>query len=900
MESTAQNRTIAEQEVKPPYATGVGRRQMLGRGRERSNVGKQRQDKVTGQQCLYKRTERRSSLSGSASGESEQDDGNRSSTENWNKQHLEQVFDLRTEPHNLFISLIEEISFLVVFIIFIFVRLSSQLLIFLIPLGTLDLLAQKYNMGSPSDFPTPGSLGTSIRWIGAMPSPGSSGAPYFIGANVTEFLRRYDATCNDHGLDAKEKIQRLPDYCDITIGQYIRTIPEWVLQDWGGLKRELLSEFCQDDTYQQMMSRKYLETLKDKGCKGIEDLRLYCRQYSSISEHLVDEGTLDRYTQGCWFLEGLPTAVRRKLIRKQSVDINKPRTIDFKELFKAAIELSESERTEEYFNSSKQVQSKASLSELVDHYQTKVSLTKEEKMTPPVVPHPGAAVVVQAPQSSSGLSQDPAIIGLTRKMEALVLCMTAQGQAPSGFMNGNVRDQRGGSLPENALTPTARIGTQRPAVSSDCYFCGEEGHRRPGCKEFQRMVQEKAIEFDWFAQRISLPGDPYPFKFVQGTGTQWAQLDRAIKERANKGSVRIAPSGQVNTIRLGVNSPTSESDTDQELSDDEDRALRVDVKAVRAEKTKTYEDGRQAGNARTTPSHQQKVGSRFAVTKHLRTGTYKPATATEIDSDKEENERMTDAPIPKNVRFDGKGENKLKPLSDSPKRESTRHTKAVSGTGSFYSTASPFAQMHPEALLKKVFDQPLSTITVGELICHSQVLQDLMFGGQQDSGGGTLRVASIGIGERTEQKLYAAATPKLKVRLNDEMSVQALLDTGAEINVMTSEVAKAAGLAVRANPRLTLVSHAGDRRQFDGICEDVEIDIGGIKTYEPIFVVTSADHRLILGQPYIFSSRLTIAAEDDGMYATIPSRDKAKTIRIRVMKLDDIGNRVEKDIFQEN
>jgi gag-polyprotein putative aspartyl protease len=902
MESIAQNRTIAEQATKPPYATKWGQSQMLGKGRERSNVGKQRQGGLTRQRCLYKREEAATESSSSLrEPETTETDKRDERVKNENKQHSEQPCNLRTETYNLLTTLIEELSFLIVFIIFIFVRLCSQLLQLLIPLQTLESSTQGYKMGTPSDSPSLEQLRTSnIRWIGAMPSPGSHGAPHFIGANVTEFLRRYSATCKDHGLDVQEKIQRLPDYCELTIGQYIRTIPEWVSRDWDGLKKELLSEFRQDDTYQQMMSRKYLEALKDKGCKGMEDLRLYCRQYSSVSEHLVDESILDRYTQGCWFLEGLPTAVRRKLIRKQNVDINKPKTIDFKELFKAAIELSESERTEEYFNSSKLVQSKASLSELVDHYQTRVNITKEEKMTPPVVPHPGPTAVVQSSQPSKGLEPDPAIISLTKKMDALVLCMTAQRQVPSGMMGGNVRDQGTGSSPGNTLTQTARIGAQRPAMSWDCYFCGEEGHYQPRCPHFQRMVQQGEILFDWFTKKITLPGDLRPFRFVLEAGTELDQLKKAIAERASKGSAQAGQASQVNSIRLGMSPLSSDSDTEEELSANEDRTAWVGVKAVRAEKSRTYERNKTAPDAGKPLSYQQKAEPSFAVTKHLRTGTYKPATVTEIGSDGEEDVKMTDAPVSKSVRFEGKKEDGLKSLPNGSKREGAKSAKPTTKSRFAYSTASLFAQMQPEALLKKVFDQPLSTITVGELICHSPVLQDLMFGSQNKAGDQALRVSSIGIGERTDEKLYAAATPKLKVRVNDETLVHAMLDTGAEINVMTSEVAKEAGLAIRANPKLALVSHAGDRRQFDGICEDVEIDIGGIKTYEPIFVVTSADHRLILGQPYIFSSKLTISAEEDGMYATIPSADKSKTIRIRVMKLEDAGNRVEKDIFQEN
>ena len=206
MEWTVEIRTIAEQEVKPPYVASTGRKQALGRGRERCNVGKQRQDSMTRRQCLSsgrrqnagRRRQNQYQKNQSKAG------GARSNTER--RHHLETPADLRTELHYLFVSLIEEISFLVVFIICILVQISSKLLLFLIPLGTLDLSAWKYKMVTPSNSSTPtGQLpGTSIRWIGAMPSPGSSGAPHFVGANVTEFLRRYHATCKDHGLDTKE------------------------------------------------------------------------------------------------------------------------------------------------------------------------------------------------------------------------------------------------------------------------------------------------------------------------------------------------------------------------------------------------------------------------------------------------------------------------------------------------------------------------------------------------------------------------------------------------------------------------------------------------------------------------------------------------------------------------
>ena len=91
-------------------------------------------------------------------------------------------------------------------------------------------------------------------------------------------------------------------------------------------------------------------------------------------------------------------------------------------------------------------------------------------------------------------------------------------------------------------------------------------------------------------------------------------------------------------------------------------------------------------------------------------------------------------------------------------------------------------------------------------------------------------------------------SPKAKVRLEDGSKVTALLDTGAEINVMTREVMEDAGLAMRRGPKLELVSHTGHSRHFFGLCEDVEVAIGELKTRHPIFVVEHEDHDLVLGQ----------------------------------------------------
>ncbi len=102
-------------------------------------------------------------------------------------------------------------------------------------------------------------------------------------------------------------------------------------------------------------------------------------------------------------------------------------------------------------------------------------------------------------------------------------------------------------------------------------------------------------------------------------------------------------------------------------------------------------------------------------------------------------------------------------------------------------------------------------------------------------------------------------SPKAKVRLEDGSKVTALLDTGAEpeINEMTRDLMEDADLVMRRGPTLELVSHTGHSRPFLGLCEDIEIAIGGPKTRHPIFVVETGDHDLVLGQPFLNSVKFS-------------------------------------------
>lgn len=138
-------------------------------------------------------------------------------------------------------------------------------------------------------------------------------------------------------------------------------------------------------------------------------------------------------------------------------------------------------------------------------------------------------------------------------------------------------------------------------------------------------------------------------------------------------------------------------------------------------------------------------------------------------------------------------------------------------------------------------------------------------------------------------------SPKAKVRLEDGSKITALLDTGAKINVMTREIMEEAGLAMRPGPKLELVSHTGHSRPFLGLCKDVEVAIGGLKTRHPIFVVEHGDHDLVLGQPFLNAVKFCQNYKPDGVFGTITDPETMESAVFRTLSPQDPAKSIPND-----
>ena len=86
--------------------------------------------------------------------------------------------------------------------------------------------------------PSPMAEQPVVRYVIPFPTPGTPGAPYFAGADVTEFLEHFEDLGKDHGLTEQRIAEVVPRYCERKIRDIIKAQEAWKIRSW----EELMSD----------------------------------------------------------------------------------------------------------------------------------------------------------------------------------------------------------------------------------------------------------------------------------------------------------------------------------------------------------------------------------------------------------------------------------------------------------------------------------------------------------------------------------------------------------------------------------------------------------------------------------------------------------------------------------
>lgn len=304
-----------------------------------------------------------------------------------------------------------------------------------------------------------------------MPNPGTREAPYFDGGNASVFLRVFHRACVDRGITEDAAIlERIPDYCNTWIGDWMRALSSFVSHDWSAFAKDVRKKFKDRDTEQRVYTRLNLEAFKSIRREWDSKIRGFVREYTAISERVKERGQLDDFTRCLWFLQGLPEKLRNQVMRNLIIDTDELDTFNWEKISTETNRLilirEQSDRLMTMSAASVQHDSYLDPEKLkVLRRDVPLPETREEKM-------------------------EREIHGLAEQLSALTLMMRGvMPQSDRRMSYGvNTSAQQSNNQQSQQAGGTAAVNQLQGQVSIDCYYCGTPNCQQQRCPTRQQDV----------------------------------------------------------------------------------------------------------------------------------------------------------------------------------------------------------------------------------------------------------------------------------------------------------------------------------------------------------------------------------------------------------------------------
>ena len=125
---------------------------------------------------------------------------------------------------------------------------------------------------------------------------------------------------------------------------------------------------------------------------------------------------------------------------------------------------------------------------------------------------------------------------------------------------------------------------------------------------------------------------------------------------------------------------------------------------------------------------------------------------------------------------------------------------------------------------------------------------------------------------------WARATTETPVKIGQKKEmVVALIDHGSKINLMSMDFYKKGRWPINTNHGWNICAATKATEDLYGACANIQVTIRDVEVDQHFSVQDSASHSVILGQPYITSSRMEIKLFDSGAtFARVKSLDGQK------------------------
>jgi hypothetical protein len=355
------------------------------------------------------------------------------------------------------------------------------------------------------------------------PLPGQPGAPSFAGKDISIFLRNWERFTAKYRFSPERKVTEFIAYCDPELGKYVETLIEIARQEadtsgqnqddchWKTFSRLALKKFRKDDTEQQLISIPFLQDLvKDKAFrKDADEVERYIYLFREVSSVLVKDQRLTGYEQVVLFLQGMPEGLVGKIYSQVKLDIDDPSTFVREGCFKEAIDVALTlNRTAADVNRLQALGIGARVEQQenlrVNEVVRKLIQNPERK---PVIP-----AIVKISEPTPELLQAPKpnwedrMGDLEKEMQELRIYrqQMQQGSLYIPTTQPNIQAMPFPSRPRYLGSQPYRPSTNQLPVGGSsgggmnprgCRWCGEEGHIKVRCSDYQKSLAEGVVHY---------------------------------------------------------------------------------------------------------------------------------------------------------------------------------------------------------------------------------------------------------------------------------------------------------------------------------------------------------------------------------------------------------------------
>lgn len=737
---------------------------------------------------------------------------------------------------------------------------------------------------TPSEpAPTPSVLPQMAVVMHPLPLPGAPGAPpTFNGRNVTSFLKKYESMCDNYQIDTSVRLKRVSEYCEDDIARELEAFTTWTEKDWKKLKAEMLYEWRKEDAEQLMYTRAFLEEYVSKP-RDKQGLKHYYRQFDRISKALMDKEELDSYSQGRLFIAGLPEAIRYKVLSKQTISSH---------ALTGSIN---------YLAALKEVKGIVETEEMMEHFfvrpERQTEIADLASSLNEVKPHAtGAQLQLSNTAEKKDRQKDDAVDIITKSLSALTLPLTAAVSKMEAAVT-TMSSTRPIDNPVSGLDPALDRRQPQPSQPFICYFCEEPGHIRSRCPHLNRLLSAQSIHLNSEGKFCLGPLKEGAMRIWKIPGMTWLQT---VERQVNMKGTPASADFEIIKAEL-------EQDSDVEVNEGRQEPTLVDAFGARAEIQRGKKPAARPAvtdpvkDARTRAAKQTaQRQSQYPVMKSLRTGAWEPAEGGPAEGGPAEEARD----LPGDTIMVG-GEN----APDAPATKVTKIPKT-----SLKKLLAGHAD--PMSVIDRMLQQPL-TISWAEALSLSGDLRKFMFGTFDDPKVNAEKAIEAQISkmgaevedeeerasealDRAAEPYYIAASPMVNVNIGQKR-IAALLDSGAEVTVMTADLAWTLGLPISQSFNVNMSAATGKSKKFIGLCEDVPVTVGKITHKIPVWVIDKLEHGLVLGRTYHKAAGLKLEEMEDGSCsATIFTPDRTAMVRWQAVSARAKRNQSREDLLSRH